>query len=73
MALYVQNNVIEYFSELQQMGILKTKAMLTSLRRNYKINVPIGVNIMPSEDIYKYTPYLIPNDIGNITRLNINL
>ncbi|CAD8098529.1 unnamed protein product [Paramecium sonneborni] len=64
----IKNNSIEYQSEIPQMGILQSKAILTSLRRNYAIKIPIGVNIMPSEEIYKYTPYLIENDISNVTR-----
>ncbi|CAD8183185.1 unnamed protein product [Paramecium pentaurelia] len=64
----LKNNSIEYLSEIPQMGILQSKAILTSLRRNYAIKIPIGVNIMPSEEIYKYTPYLIENDISNVTR-----
>ncbi|CAD8084510.1 unnamed protein product [Paramecium primaurelia] len=64
----LKNNSIEYQSEIPQMGILQSKAILTSLRRNYAIKIPIGVNIMPSEEIYKYTPYLIENDISNVTR-----
>lgn len=53
------------------MGILQSKAILTSLRRNYVMKIPVGVNIMPSEEIYKYTPYLIENDISNVTRYNM--
>ncbi|CAD8181094.1 unnamed protein product [Paramecium octaurelia] len=64
----VKNDSIEYLSEIPQMGILQSKAVLTSLRRNYSIKIPVGVSIMPSEEIYKYTPYLIENDISNVTR-----
>ncbi|CAK85900.1 unnamed protein product (macronuclear) [Paramecium tetraurelia] len=64
----VKNDSIEYLSEIPQMGILQSKAILTSLRRNYAIKIPVGVSIMPSEEIYKYTPYLIENDISNVTR-----
>lgn len=41
------------------------------MRKNNKITVPIGVNIMPSEDVVTFTPYAIKNDIENSVRYTL--
>jgi len=53
---------------LPTIGILNTKALIHSMRKNNKLNVPLAVSIVPSLDTLIYTPYLLDKELQNSFR-----